>query len=869
MKPAEQSFAGQIGVEAYFRWVDAGGRRGTGKAPAYWTEGRAGRVFNNTIRGTAYRTWRAEQGFASDLSKGFAGHRAAVKAGLPEDPWWTQAKTNLRTEIDAAATVAFKGDQKPAPGAAWNDAEYIQAGEEALSVPLSVEAYRIWNEGIPSKGVPARQDATSTGTRPWYTYQGWVKANKPARSTTIGQEPGRLVRGANKLLGRPTTPKDVVVDDVVFAAAPPTRVFQIPGVRRLTNVFLPKKLTQEQVDRLGPWLTVQGRANPPVYTPAKYSPTAVSGPWWTPGALKTRTLNAGGHTRVALKQAPGLAWRGTGLKMAQLVSGERNRLTQTPTDRAAWSDAEVMFKARLGSTWYKTWVKLGRPVGLEDQYFRGANEQFKAQIGAKALDYFENPDKLPTLTAGPRGGRTPWWASKLRFLDTSIDRGVAYSYWQTKTNIPLDVQALIKGAGDAWKNSAPLGNNGMPKRTQALTDRNALPYWHDALADPAIQSQIKAQATTLAGSGRKMPFHTWQAQNVLSDVIAAKAYELWKADGSPAGSRFGTEWTAAQAKETELAQYTDVAFYDAWANKGAPEGWREMPFVKARDDVMADNAYGNRYAQFGQDAWHASGVYFRQMLARGTQRNGIFDSVGYRQHLWQTLGAMGSTLKWYGMAYAGTNLVGMIGWAGANEFTDAHRVTPMGSPQDELKAFLQNPNSYVANNYENYVFGIDVGDRGYQSDGHVMAFSGPDGMVYFQRVPHDLYEKLEEIATPAAAKPWLLDTGYQLGSPQVVKNQDGSISIYETIKAGDAGSFSIADLDPFEADPGKLPDVVKEQVGLRAYMQWVQAGRPMTSPAALLWSGAETKLPGQDRWRLRPLGQCRTALRPLLEQGRR
>ena len=129
-----------------------------------------------------------------------------------------------------------------------------------------------------------------------------------------------------------------------------------------------------------------------------------------------------------------------------------------------------------------------------------------------------------------------------------------------------------------------------------------------------------------------------------------------------------------------------------------------------------------------------------------------------------------------GAAIGVANGAGALGGAffelGLREQRTGPRITP-GNAADEYIKLRDNPDNYIAENYENGFAGMRTGDKFYNFSGHLLEIANPeDGTPYFfRRVPEDLYNALK------AAQRAVGNSSNEVFFPELVVGENGKASI--------------------------------------------------------------------------------------------
>jgi hypothetical protein len=794
-----------VGQKAYEKWTQDTNPK-TGVTTKLWSK--AQKQFNTDISWKAYQRWRAEQGLAKHAGlPAYKAYKDLIAAGNPAPKWWTDAIAKLQGKIDTKAEKLWNTDTDPSKPGDWHDPKYMAPAQDAFGAQIGVEAYKNWNAArSPQAAVTAlfrggagRAYKAYTKYVPGKTAPAWWTQAIAKFQTRIDTEAQALWQ-KDKTSGKPAAsdPKYVNPAQDKFGpqiALEALRIWKDPAANNGAGAFLPG------------WKLSQRKA------PSTFTYKA-----WVKAGLPERLTTKSGDD-VSLRSLPKKRFR-------------FNQVTQAPTDVTIWKGAERVFKVRIGKNNFTAWKRAGQPLGTEDTYFEKADQHYKNEIGSKAYKYFDNPSSLPGNSS--RGKN---------LLGRLLKKGVTAQFWKTAgqdlATAKADFDNRLQAVGADWM-KAPL--------------REGLPYWKEALAD--LDPEIKAKENEL----RKQPKPpasssiTDQAHKALIDRITLKAYEKWlaaRSSSNPKASQYDTEWQAATKVKTDAQKVFDHATgaggYDVWSDAGKPDGWYNQEWVLARREVRWPDARGEQVQQFGENTRQRFKDLRQQTWSRLRARGGAGNLTGWKQHFRQ----MGQASRGYLISYAAFNAVGTIGWAIANY--GSHEVrkpgNPITNPQDELTELLQNPEKYMNDHYDVQILGqnIDpekwpligstVGPAFHEASGDLMVFTDTGGTKFFRRIPKDLYDALMKQAKKPGDEPWIL-------GPQTnqVINDNGKLYFYQPIKLSDTKPFTFSNADPLKTPADKVPLAVEQQIGVRAYMDWLKAGLPQSSAGPANWSQAQQLL---------------------------
>jgi hypothetical protein len=773
---AEEFYAEQLGQKAFEYWV----KDGTPKSSASPIWSKAVRVHNRQTSWTGYQLWRSEQAFIKQVGEGaYDAHLASVKAGNAPEAWWTDAIASYRAQIDAKAQAAAGTGKTPT-------AKQIATAEASFARPIGLKAYELWNTSHSNQ----RPGVTllANGKKPYAAYVASVKAGgapEPWWTDAIATYQPKIQAKAQAMAGsgKTVTPQHLADAEASFARPIGVEAY------KLWNTTYKQTPSTTMLDN--------GKVAKPGYVYKGWAKTG-SLPrlttksddvvlWATdPKRLQTKAVTTPSIS-VFGKQIVGPKTIG----QVTLWRGPRV-LKQSPTDVTVWTGAERVFKIRIGTKRYNEWKGplIKKAVGMEDTYFNAANTHYANEIATSANRYFEDPSLL-----GKR-------------LTPRVDKGASGEFWST-----------IKTAAQAWV------ADGMP---------TGLRHWKQALANPELQAKINAHAYDLWQVALKTnPAATKDqfipaAREYYSYDIAESAFTHWTVTRS-SSAKYAANWKVAN---DALGKSEGTTAYNLWSEAGFPDGRRNAPWVAARRDVVGSQGYTFRRAgQWGKDL-------INQWRIRGGDRGGAYSKVGWKQGWSQMVSTAKFTGKWYARAYVGINALGVIGYWTFNHWVkedrrDSSGAITSGNAPVELQKLLDDKN-YVENNYDQWSL-IPI-----QANGHLMAYITPDGKIeYFRRIPGDLYQTLDKNPKAGGVKPWILDTRTNQQANTQVFEKDGRLYVYETIKLDAAGNYPYSEADLLKTDPAALPDEIKEQIGVRAYWEWVQGGRLQGTAGASLWGQAE------------------------------
>jgi len=142
----------------------------------------------------------------------------------------------------------------------------------------------------------------------------------------------------------------------------------------------------------------------------------------------------------------------------------------------------------------------------------------------------------------------------------------------------------------------------------------------------------------------------------------------------------------------------------------------------------------------------------------------------------KTAAYSGAVLGTAGTAIGVANGAGALGGAffelGLREQRTGPKITT-GNAADEYIKLRDNPDNYIAENYENGFAGMRTGDKFYNFSGHLLEIANPDdGTPYFfRRVPEDLYNALK------AAQRARGNLSNEVFFPELVVGENGKASI--------------------------------------------------------------------------------------------